>query len=95
MRTEQRTRQVTQTYNVYIAKDGKEFESEDACKHHEMILDGTRKVCPSCNGQGGFKGKYSPPYDNYDVGHVEGHYEWNTCPKCNGKGYLEKKITWI
>ena len=81
MRTEQRTKKVVQTYNVYIAKDGKEFESEDECKHHEMILDGTRVVCPHCNG-------------NKDIGHVDAHYEWNTCPRCEGKGYLEKKTTW-
>lgn len=89
-----RQRTVVQDYNVYIAKDGKEFTSESECEHHEKLLDGTRIVCPECGGKKGWEGRWIPPYDNYDIGHVEGHYEWNTCPKCKGKGYLEKKVTW-
>jgi DnaJ-class molecular chaperone len=91
MRTVERTR--TQTYKVYVAKDGKEFDSEEECKHHEMILDGTRIVCPDCKGQGGFTGKWVEPYEHWE-GTMGGYYERTVCPKCNGKGYLEKKITW-
>lgn len=91
MRTE--TKQKLVDYKVYIAKDGQEFESEDSCKHHEMILDGTRIVCPQCKGKKGWQGKYIEPYDHWD-GPMGGYYEWHECPKCGGKGYLEKKVTW-
>ena len=92
MKTE--VRQKTVEYKVYIAKDGKEFDSEDKCKHHEMNLDGTRKVCEHCGGEGRIRGRLVNEYDNYDIGHVEAHYEYDICPKCGGKGYLEKKVTW-
>ena len=80
-------------YNVYVAKDGTEFESEQACIDHEKILDGTRIVCPECHGKGGWRGKYIEPYMHWD-GPMGGHYEWNKCTHCNGKGYLQKKVTW-
>lgn len=88
-----RTRTVVQEYNVYIAKDGKEFTSEEECIHHEKILDGTRVECPNCHGKGGWQGKWIEPYQHWD-GPMGGYYEWHTCSKCNGKGYLEKKVTW-
>lgn len=94
MRTEQRERTVVEKYNVYIAKDGKEFTYKDECENYEKMLDGTRIVCPACNGQKYFRGRWVEAYDNYDVGHVDAHYEYNRCEKCNGKGYLEKKVTW-
>ena len=94
MRTETRQKTVVVDYKVYIAKDGKEFESERECENYEKMLEGTRKVCPRCHGEGGWHGRWIEPYDNYDIGHVEGHYEWNTCPECGGKGYLDKVITW-
>jgi len=93
MRTDIRTKQVMQTYKVYVAKDGKEFDSEESCKHHEMILDGTRIVCPRCNGKGGWQGKWIEPYWHWD-GPMGGYHEFHTCEKCKGKGYLEKKVTW-
>ena len=93
MKTETRTRLVQQSYKVYIAKDGKEFDSEESCRHHEMILDGTRIVCPHCGGKGGWKGKWIDPYWHWD-GPMGGYYEYHTCEKCKGKGYLEKKVTW-
>ena len=93
MKTEQRKRTIVQDYKVYIAKDGKEFDSEDKCRHHEMILDGIRIVCPQCDGKKGWRGKWIEPYDHWD-GPMGGYYEWHTCPKCKGKGYLEKKVTW-
>ena len=88
MKKEVRTKTVQ--YNVYIAKDGKEFTSSKECKHHEMILDGTRKVCPECNGKGVVREEYE--YDNYHTGVPETSVIFPTCIKCNGKGYLEKKI---
>jgi len=83
-------RQKTVQYNVYIAKDGKEFTSSKECKHYEMILDGTRKVCPECHGKGVVMEEYE--YDNYHTGVPETSVIFPTCTKCNGKGYLEKKI---
>lgn len=88
-----RQRTVVQDYNVYIAKDGKEFTSESECINHEKILDGTRVVCPECKGKKGWQGKWIEPYEHWD-GPMGGYYEWNTCPKCKGKGYLEKKVSW-
>ena len=82
--------QYTATRKVYIAKDGQKFYDEDACKHHEMILDGTRIVCPECHGKKGHQGKYIEPYDHWD-GPMGGYYEWHECKRCKGKGYLEQK----
>ena len=96
MRTDIRTKQITQTYKVYVAKDGKEFKYEDECKHHEMILDGTRIVCPKCNG----KGKINEHCERVFDGGLYGDHQYHTyytsdeCPQCKGKGYLEKKVTW-
>ena len=88
MKKDVRTRTVK--YNVYVAKDGKEFDSENECKHYEMILDDTRKVCPECHGKGVVIKEYE--YDNYHSGVPETSIFFPTCTKCNGKGYLEKKI---
>ena len=91
MKQEVRTKAVE--YNVYIAKDGKEFNSEDECIHHEMMLDGTHIICPECNGKGSWKTDYVPEYDHWD-GKMGGYWNYEKCPKCKGKGYLEKKVTW-
>lgn len=91
METKVRTKTVE--YNVYVAKDGKEFISEEECVNHEKILDGTRIICPSCGGKGGCRGKWIEPYDHWD-GPMGGYYEHHTCEKCKGKGYLDKKVTW-
>ena len=93
MRTETRQETKIVEYKVYIAKDGKEFRSEDECVNHEKILDGTRIVCPSCGGKKGYYGKYIPPYKHWD-GDMGGYSPWYPCEKCGGKGYLDKKITW-
>ena len=87
MKIETRTKIVK--YNVYIAKDGKEFTSPKDCKHYEMILDGTRMVCPECNGKEriAIEEEY-----NYHTGAPEISTIYPTCPKCNSKGYLEKKL---
>lgn len=88
----------THIEEVYLAKDGTKFHNYDACKKYEdelkMFEDGRRKVCPSCGGKKMFRGKWIEPFDNYDIGHVDGHYEYETCKTCKGKGYLEKKETW-
>ena len=91
METKVRTKTVE--YKVYVAKDGKEFTSEEECISHEKILDGTRIICPSCGGKGGWQGKWIEPYDHWD-GPMGGYYEHHICERCQGKGYLDKKITW-
>ena len=91
MRTETRTKTVE--YKVYIASDGQEFTSEDECLGHEKILDGTRKVCPFCNGKGGTYGEYIPERQHWD-GPVGGYRPFTKCDKCDGKGYLDKVIVW-
>ena len=90
---EREVRTKTVEYDVYVAKDGKEFTSEEECINHEKILDGTRIICPSCGGKGGWTGKWIEPYEHWD-GTMGGYYEHHTCTKCKGKGYLDKKITW-
>lgn len=93
MRTEIRTKMMPQSYKVYIAKDGKEYPSEKECMHHEKILDGTRIVCPECNGKGQVPEEFE--YDNYHTGAPEKTTIYPTCKRCNGKGYLEKKTKTI
>ena len=88
------TRTKTVEYDVYVAKDGKEFETEKECIHHEKILDGTRKVCPECEGKGYFLTEEMD--ENYHTGAPEKRVLKTTCKSCHGKGYLEKvlKETW-
>ncbi len=93
MRTEIRTKMIPQSYKVYIAKDGKEFTSDSECKNYEMMLDGTRIVCPECNGKG--QVAVEEEYDNYHTGAPEKTTIYPTCKKCHGKGYLEKKTITI
>ena len=93
MRTDIRTKQVTETYKVYVAKDGKEFKYEEDCINHEKIFDGTRIVCPECHGEGLWKTDYVPEYDHWD-GKMGGYWNYQKCPRCKGKGYLDKKVTW-
>lgn len=94
MRIENRTKLITKSYNVYISNDGKEWPSEDACIKHEKRLNGDIIDCPECHGEGRIRGRFIEAYDNYDIGHVDAHYEYETCKKCKGKGYLEKKVSW-
>lgn len=95
IKTTQETRTVTVNVNKYIAFDGKEFDNEKDCDNYERIKNGTRIICPQCQGKGGWEGEFVPAYDNYDIGHVDGHRKWESCSKCHGKGYLDKKVTWI
>lgn len=93
MRVAQRERTVVQKYNVYISKDGKEFTSEEKCINHEKMLDGSRIVCPDCNGKGRWKTDYVPEYEHWE-GTMGGYWNYATCKRCGGKGYLDKKVTW-
>lgn len=93
MRTETRKRTVVQEYNVYIAKDGKEFTYKDDCENYEKMLNGERKVCPKCGGKRYVNERYIKPYDHWE-GQMGGYWEHDTCPMCNGKGYLEKTTKW-
>lgn len=64
----------------YQAEDGKVFDSEEDCIHHEKMLSGIRKTCPSCNGLGNDQG--------YGTGWVQ------TCGGCKGRGWVEKVVRW-
>jgi hypothetical protein len=86
-----RKKPVTVEQEFYYANDGTEFSTEGACIDYERRKAGTRITCPECHGKKGFQGRWINSYDNYDIGHVEGHYEWERCTRCNGKGYLEQK----
>ena len=96
MRKVTRQRTVVQDYNVYIAKDGKEFTSESECENHEKIIDGTRKECPECKGTGRVNEHSEQVFDGGLYGDHQYHTYWTSdkCPRCGGKGYLEKVITW-
>lgn len=90
MKKETRTKIVE--YEVYIAKDGKEFEDKKEAMLHEKLLNGEIKVCHECNGKGKIPEEYE--YDNYHTGAPEKSIIYQTCKRCNGKGYLEKAIVW-
>lgn len=92
MRTE--IRQKTVDYEVYIANDDTEFNSERECKDYEARKSGDRITCPKCGGAGHFQGRWVKPGYDSSFGPIEGHYEYNTCDRCGGKGYLDKKTTW-
>ena len=87
------TRQKVVDYEVYIAKDGKEFTSKTDCENHEKVLNGERKECTNCGGTGYVNRRYIEPYEHWE-GQMGGYWESDKCPKCNGKGYLEKKTVW-
>lgn len=93
MKTVERTRTVVEKYNVYISKDGQEFTDEEKCKHHEMLLEGTRIVCPDCGGKGRWRTEYVPEYEHWE-GKMGGYWKYKECERCHGKGYLEKKVRW-
>lgn len=91
MRTEIRQKRVD--YKVYIAKDGKEFTSESECEHHEKMLSGERKECPTCHGKGYINERTYKALNELTY-HFEDVPTSDRCPTCDGKGYLEKTITW-
>jgi hypothetical protein len=65
----------------FKSKDGKIFDTEEQCIHHEEIRDGIRKICPSCLG--------SKKVDPYGDGRV-----FHSCTQCGGKGYVKKQESW-
>lgn len=87
------TRQKLVDYTVYIAKDGKEFDSEHKCEDYELRQKGERITCPCCYGRGSFSlGVHNVLNElTYKYEPVE---QRETCPKCGGKGYLDKTVTW-
>ena len=96
MREEKRTRMVPQEYSVFISKDGVEFPNKHDCEVHEMILDGTAKVCPDCQGK---KVREVEKVELYPIWNheIHGYPEVRTkecvkCSTCKGKGYL--KLRW-
>ena len=88
MKTE--VRQKTVDYKVFIADDGKEFDTKKECVHHERILKGEIMECPECHGEG--RTSEWEEYDNYHTGVRERSLIFPICKRCHGKGYLEKKI---
>jgi hypothetical protein len=38
--------------NVYVTKDGKEFDIESDAQFHEDILNDKKRICSNCNGKG-------------------------------------------
>lgn len=51
MRTEMRTRQKPEYYNVYIADDGTEFTSRQECVSYEFQLEKDKRKLPYCSGE--------------------------------------------
>ena len=89
-----RKRTVVQEYNVYIADDGREFDSERECTDYELRKKGDRITCPRCGGCGYTDERWVGPGYDSSFGVIEGHFARTTCDKCHGKGYLDKKTTW-
>ena len=94
MKTVTRQRTVVENYKVFIADDGKEFNSYDACQDYEARKNGDRITCPKCGGRGYTDERWVKPGYDPGLGAIEGHYDRTTCDKCHGKGYLDKKTTW-
>ena len=82
-------RQKTINYDVFIAIDGKEFEKEQECIHHEKILLGERKLCPDCEGTGVVF--VTEEFEDHHTGVMRSIDVKKKCETCGGKGYLEKK----
>ena len=82
--------EVKTTVKKYIAIDGTVFTTPEACLDYEKTIKEVKRKCDKCNGYGRVRGRWVDEYDNYDIGHIEAHYEWDTCPKCNGYGYTVK-----
>lgn len=51
MKTETRTRQKPEYYNVYIADDGTEFTSRQECVSYEFQLEKDKRKLPYCSGE--------------------------------------------
>ena len=64
----------------YKAKDGRIFDEEKSCIHHEKMLSGERKTCQSCGGRGEVP-------DGFGVRNIK-------CGTCSGKGWVEKFEVW-
>ena len=83
------TRQKTIDYDVFISFDGKEFEKEQDCIHHEKILTGERKLCSDCEGTGTVF--VTEEFEDHHTGVMRSLEGKTKCKTCGGKGYLEKK----
>lgn len=90
MRTEIRTKTVE--YKVYIASDGKEFTEESLAEDHEKILNGIRKKCDNCKGNGRVNGRWEVIQWDYGT-KKDNVWKDEKCDVCDGKGYLERK--WV
>lgn len=64
----------------YQTEDGRIFDSAKQAEHHERIISGARKGCPTCNGT------QQVPSEDYR--------SFYACPHCDGKGYVEKQEVW-
>lgn len=72
---------ITIQVTKFQANDGRVFDTEDQCTHHEKRVSGHIKTCPNCNG----------------IGEVDPYGDGRTfipCSKCGGKGYVEKQEIW-
>jgi hypothetical protein len=94
MKTHTRTKMVHTEYLEYETSDGRMFTDKDKATHHQAILDGKRKSCSSCSGEGKIT-----TYVEESVLKSGEHFASGTetvqksrlCTVCNGKGYLELK----
>lgn len=78
---------------TYETTDGEFFKLIDEAILHQEVLDGKKKICPTCNGEG---------YEYYQKEHFGGFEnggyptsvttEKRTCSTCTGRKYLELKF---
>ena len=88
----------TREVEKYKTSDGKIFNFKQQAEDHQKILDGLRKKCPTCNGEGilNERSEYGWIEDGWAPGSGSYGYKQisDTCNNCNGKGFLEKKTSW-
>ena len=69
------------------------FDTEEQCIDYEERMNGNRKTCTKCHGNGYIVYGERVEQDIFTNDFVTIELK-DTCPVCKGKGYLNKKIIW-
>lgn len=75
----------------YQSDDGKMlFDTQEQCIDYEERMNGNRKTCEKCHGNGYIVYGMRTEQDRYTNDFVTIDLK-DTCPMCKGKDYLDKK----